>query len=639
MARSLQATFEPVARQMAQRYGVDPDVFARQMGLENAGWDEDVIYGRRLSPAGAIGAAQFMPGTAEEMGVNPYDPYSSLDGGARYMRRLLDMFDGDYRLALAAYNAGAGNVQKYGGVPPFAETQTYLRKILGAGGAQPVAYQPEQDAPVTTHDLVYRPGQDASTTQTLPYHVGQNEPEMVPLGQGQEAAPLLPGQDAQMTNQYAYNPASAYDVVAGSGIAELMAAILNQAAANQNNLYGMAGYVDPSALGWGNGSPMPTLAREQFDLARILGFGGLGLDRESLELQRMLGLAGLGLDREQLDLSRLFGTQDRALDAERFNFDQRLAEQNLWLQGLGLQAQQRGPENYLAYNYLLNNLGAPAGEQVDTRAWTEGLVQPYSAPPAPAPAAQAAPAPRRQAKPTAKPAPKAPKPKAPKRQAPARNFNPRNPVDMRDLHEQGSAMGLDLGSGQNIGSYAKTPQGLASLAEGMQAMGIGQPWPKMAQGGQTYAPLLVVGDNPSGMSGEHEEIVFNPTNAPLIVMPSKGRAAGLPHAAQGGMFGGTTYGSDAIAGQPWIQKLLGGGPLFGGNQLDTTLPGSDVDLGFGFNLANFADLMPSEQQQARGTFETPRNMGGLGLNFEDVLAASMRQAPVGRRAGATQWGL
>ena len=116
------------ARQAAQRNGVDPDIFQRQIQQES-GFNPGA-----QSPAGAQGIAQFMPATAQGMGVDPSDPYASLDGAARLMKQNLDRYGGDYSRALAAYNAGPGNVDKYGGVPPFAETQTYIKNILGGVG-------------------------------------------------------------------------------------------------------------------------------------------------------------------------------------------------------------------------------------------------------------------------------------------------------------------------------------------------------------------------------------------------------------------------------------------------------------------------------------------------------------------------
>jgi hypothetical protein len=116
--------YRALAAQIAQQQGVPPDLFVRLVNQES-GFQPDV-----RSSAGAYGLAQLMPGTADYLGVDINDPVQNLTGGARYLREQLDRF-GNPELALAAYNAGPGNVSKYGGIPPFEETQNYVRSILG----------------------------------------------------------------------------------------------------------------------------------------------------------------------------------------------------------------------------------------------------------------------------------------------------------------------------------------------------------------------------------------------------------------------------------------------------------------------------------------------------------------------------
>lgn len=118
-----------MARMIAIEEGVDPDLFLRLVGAESS-FNPDAV-----SSKGATGLAQLMPDTAAELGVDPTDPIQNLRGGARYLRQQLDEF-GDPVLALAAYNAGPGNVRKYGGIPPFEETQNYVAKIMGGYGGQ-----------------------------------------------------------------------------------------------------------------------------------------------------------------------------------------------------------------------------------------------------------------------------------------------------------------------------------------------------------------------------------------------------------------------------------------------------------------------------------------------------------------------
>ena len=121
---------DPIAR-AALRWNVPMNVLAAQLYAES-GFNP---FAR--SPAGAEGIAQFMPGTADAYGLrDPFDPVAAIDAQAHLMSDLLEQFGGKVALALAGYNAGAGAVQQYGGVPPFAETRAYVAKILGLlGGA------------------------------------------------------------------------------------------------------------------------------------------------------------------------------------------------------------------------------------------------------------------------------------------------------------------------------------------------------------------------------------------------------------------------------------------------------------------------------------------------------------------------
>jgi len=109
----------------AAKYNVDP---ALLRGLIR---QESNFNANATSPAGARGLTQLMPGTAAALGVDPSVPAQAIEGGAKYLRQQLDRFGNDPAKALAAYNAGPGAVQRYGGVPPYAETQNYVRKVMG----------------------------------------------------------------------------------------------------------------------------------------------------------------------------------------------------------------------------------------------------------------------------------------------------------------------------------------------------------------------------------------------------------------------------------------------------------------------------------------------------------------------------
>lgn len=114
-----------MAREAARKHGVPEDLFLRLVQQES-NWDPNAE-----SHKGALGLAQLMPATARRLGVDPTIPRQNLEGGARYLSKQFRKF-GSWRLALAAYNAGPQAVRKYGGIPPYEETQNYVAKIWGS---------------------------------------------------------------------------------------------------------------------------------------------------------------------------------------------------------------------------------------------------------------------------------------------------------------------------------------------------------------------------------------------------------------------------------------------------------------------------------------------------------------------------
>jgi soluble lytic murein transglycosylase-like protein len=129
------AQFAAALKQAAVSANISPTLLAALV------WQESRWNPQAVSSKGAMGLAQLMPATARDLGVNPADPVANLVGGARYLRYLLDEFDGNVEKALAAYNAGPGRVRSAGGVPAIAETRNYVASIVrhisfSTGGSQ-----------------------------------------------------------------------------------------------------------------------------------------------------------------------------------------------------------------------------------------------------------------------------------------------------------------------------------------------------------------------------------------------------------------------------------------------------------------------------------------------------------------------
>lgn len=136
--------YEALIDQAAARYGLDPAVLHGLIQQES-GFDPSAA-----SSAGATGLTQLMPGTASSLGVaNPLDPAESIEGGARYLSEMMAQFGGNTADALAAYNAGPGAVQQYGGVPPYAETESYVSNVL----SNAEAYRQSHPTTATTGTL------------------------------------------------------------------------------------------------------------------------------------------------------------------------------------------------------------------------------------------------------------------------------------------------------------------------------------------------------------------------------------------------------------------------------------------------------------------------------------------------------
>lgn len=216
----------------AKKHGINPELFRRMIMKESSG------NPNARSPVGAMGLSQLMPGTAREMGVKDInDPEQNLMGGAKYYRSMLDQFGGDERTAAAAYNAGPGNVRKYGGIPPFKETQDYVSKL----------FPDEQPTP----DFGFDSGVDFPVSDNA-------ELWDSPLGRFDSPGPIPHPQPSQPNPQPTEPEDEVIDYIRSNGLLEGL---------NSPNLYEEA-TGDPAGRSHGKGTSMFDTARADLDNLR-----------------------------------------------------------------------------------------------------------------------------------------------------------------------------------------------------------------------------------------------------------------------------------------------------------------------------------------------------------------------------------
>lgn len=161
------ADIQSLIIQFAKRHGVDPELMLALAEAES-GFDPKAV-----SRSGAVGVFQLMPETAKALGVkDPFNPAQNIDAGIRYFRKLLDEFQGQITLALAAYNAGPQNVRRYGGIPPFPETRTFVRRVLTLWTKTPKTLSPPDPHQKETEERPHAlnsPSQNDPATPPLPF--------------------------------------------------------------------------------------------------------------------------------------------------------------------------------------------------------------------------------------------------------------------------------------------------------------------------------------------------------------------------------------------------------------------------------------------------------------------------------------
>lgn len=646
--------YRAVAQSAAQTAGIDPGIFLRMIQQES-GFNPAAV-----SPAGARGIAQFMPGTAADLGIDPDDPEAALYAAAGLLRSHLDRF-GSYSLALAAYNAGPGAVEQYGGVPPYAETQQYLSSILGSADAAP-------------------------------------------------RGAIAPRRSSQMvTQQPASNP---IDVLLGTAIQQMLFGQADTIAGRGLQAGQLTGYIPGDLLGM-SGSLIPSLALRQYESSRQdadrnyeVDLSRFGLQQAEFNYQQRLGQAQVRLQ-TMAQLASMRGPEN----AFAYNYA---------LNGLNAPAgTPADPTANIAggINQPSNiTPQRPAGGTGATGAGVPAalpVVPPKVSPPLTQPVAQPpgmnSPDPRNPGgfmDPNADQSAFTGWATTPEEQhAALTNDNPNIPgtgVAEALFAAEQAAGGTpnDMGVGGNITNDDPGQHGIGGYTWEIPSYGRGGMAPGMA----------VVGDDPHGGDDENEELAIA-IDDNLIVLSKQAdgkfgispktlerfKQQGVEQAGTGALItpnlgdpqaitglqpssavatpltgepqsitglqpnaqvtqntapptsiapltpsvlptGPVTYTPQEMGDSPVFQKL--GGTRYNNPNFDLSLPGSgrQVPAYQGLNLARFGRLAPSEQALYKSALETPRAQGGLGLSFLDSLAVAQRHAPRGSGARAGFYG-
>lgn len=472
------------------------------------------------------------------------------------------------------------------------------------------------------------------------------------------------------TTQAALTPSQSWlDVLAGSGVRAQAASEADALAGRNTALAQLWGRINPSMLGIEGGGYLNTLGRDQLDAT--------------------LGEAKRGY---ALDVAR-FGLAQADL-----NYRQRATEAQNRLQEMALQVSQRGPANAIGYNYLLGNRAAPTGTErsiqpsgvsqpsnIQVPPEPTAAVDPYAllaqrgldrngnpVPTAPAPAA----APAAPAAPPAPAAPWNPSQGVPPgfTQAP---WNPSQgvppgftqqetpalahggivvPPDAEMMPMDGGAVPPSSAMPPSMPqqpdspvAHASDPSWLDGYAKGMQAAGM--------RGGDEGAAQAVVGDSVSGQRTGHEEVATAvPTSDPqrpaLAVQPipdgqplppmRRAAAGGFIDTGMSGGTQNTMYSPRDFANTPAVRQATGkeATPRFGAFAGSTTIPGTETQIPFGAqqNYTTLQDMQPSSRALLESIVSTPRDQGGLGLEWADFLESSRRGAPLGRRYATASYG-